>query len=303
MKRSFWKKLAASILGLVLIVTGVYSLSKKKRNSGQYITGLFFHNPSRNIFERCVKHLRKDKCNFISSKQVIEILQGKIELPSRAVWITLDDGWKGNITEVIPIIKQYEVPITIFVSTGPVESRLPFWFSTARRFEEKLPIKYRAKALWKVSEEERKKMIKELENSVLGQTISEAISIYDIKNLADIPLVSFGNHTMNHVIMTNCTDNEMKMEIALSQAKLKEWTGKEVKYFAYPNGDFNEKVIDFVKESGFSLAVTTQKDFIKLNSNIYELPRFCVNDEAYFPETICQLVGAWGIAMNWIKKR
>ncbi|MBS3124374.1 polysaccharide deacetylase family protein [Candidatus Woesearchaeota archaeon] len=301
MKRSFWKKLAASIFGLILIVTGVYSFSKKKRNYGKYITGLFFHDPSRNLFERCLKNLRKNKCNFISSEQVIEILQGKIELPSRAVWITLDDGWKGNITEVIPVIKQYKVPITIFVSTGPVESRLPFWFSTARRFEEKLPIKYRGKALWKASEEDRKRVIKELEENITEKRDPEAMSISEIKDIASLSLVTIGNHTMSHVIMNHCTFEEMRSEIKQSQAKIKKWTGKEANCFAYPNGNFNQKVVGFMKESGFILAVTTKKDFISLNSNIYELSRFCVNDEAYFPETICQLTGAWGMAMDWIK--
>lgn len=222
-------------------------------------------------------------------------------LPRRAVWLSVDDGWKENVTEIVPAIKEYGIPITLFITTGPVESGKPFWFSTARAFNKKLPILYQGDALWKVAEAERKKVIEDLEQELKPQLLPEAMSVAEVKSLAALPSVTIGNHTFHHIIMPNCTPQEIQEELALSQQRLEEWTGRKPLFFAYPHGAVDEKSVEAVREAGFQLAVTTKKDFITFSSDCFQLPRFCVNDDAYFPETLCQMVGVWGWLMERMK--
>ena len=190
-KRKLINKIAAAGLSSLLIASGLYHQQKKEMFSGKFITGLFFHNPSKYHFERCINWLKENNCVFISTEQLIDILGGKDEVKSGMVWITFDDGWQKNLTEVVPILTKYTIPATFFISTGPVEGKGLFWFSLVRRFSNILPPPFRnnVKKLWQIDENERKEIVHNLEQELTSKQFSfehnrEAMTIVDIKQLS-----------------------------------------------------------------------------------------------------------------------
>ena len=89
---------------------------------------------------------------------------------------------------------------------------------------------------------------------------------------------SIGAHTVNHPILTLCSEREARDEIATAQELLSSLTGSKVRGFAYPNGrpaqDFNERHVRLVKEAGYEYAVTTQWGAATPETSLYQIPRF-----------------------------
>jgi len=51
----------------------------------------------------------------LTLKEVADIIKRKEPFPPRAVAITFDDGYENNYTNAFPAIKEYRIPVTVFV--------------------------------------------------------------------------------------------------------------------------------------------------------------------------------------------
>lgn len=297
------KKLVAGLLGFLIIASGFFYINKKKMLSGKFITGLYFHNPSTKNFNYCIGWLKKNSCIFISSDQLVNILAGKSKIPPRAVWVTLDDGWRENMKNVIPTITQENIPITFFVSTGPVEGDGIFWFNLARSHRHLLPTRYQKNIhqLWGLDQSKRKVVLDQLKKRITQPIPRNAMTLPELKSISKLPQVTIGDHTVNHPPLINCTFEELYFEIISSQEKLEKWTNNKIKFFAYPFGKYEHREKEFLAKTSFHLAVTCKKNFISTDSDVYALPRFNVNDDAFCTEILCQMVGAWGRIMEIFK--
>lgn len=68
-------------------------------------------------FEQQIEYLRTHKYSVISLDKLIDEIKGGTIL-KRAVVITFDDGCKDNYTFAYPILKKYNFPATIFLTTS-----------------------------------------------------------------------------------------------------------------------------------------------------------------------------------------
>src|SRR6185437_1230461 len=67
-------------------------------------------------FETQIRWLKDNGFTFIPLKTAVEYLQGKrTSLPEKSVVITADDGWQSVYTYMLPIIKKYKIPVTLFI--------------------------------------------------------------------------------------------------------------------------------------------------------------------------------------------
>lgn len=216
------------------------------------------------------------------------------------MWITLDDGWKDNYENVFPVLKEENVQATIFAVTDSIELTGVFWWTFAEAYNQILPKKFRDdfELLWKVPDAERESVIIELYAKVKNKLNREALTINELKEMSDCGCVTFGSHTINHVITPNCTDEELKAELNQSKQKIEEWTGKKVNIFAYPNADHTEREEKFLMDAGYDIAVIGGNRIADKNDNRFRIPRMGMG-EAYFPEELCHIFGVW---QKFIKK-
>lgn len=67
-------------------------------------------------FEAQLKWLKANGFTVIPLQQAIEYLQGKrVALPAKPVVITADDGWKSVYQYMLPLVKKYKIPVTLFI--------------------------------------------------------------------------------------------------------------------------------------------------------------------------------------------
>jgi peptidoglycan/xylan/chitin deacetylase (PgdA/CDA1 family) len=290
------------ILSYYLIFSGKLKKSLEDLENEGLVLSFYAHNPNRQLFEKCIIWLRNKGFRFISSKELVDIIENKQKI-KKAVWLSFDDGWKGNVENVIPILEKYNIPATFFISTKPIEDGY-FWWTIAEKYKSLLPISF--KDLWSIPENQRKEIIENIVNNIRNKGVEierEAMTIEDIQRISKNNLVTIGSHTVNHAIIPNCTDVELEYEINNSKKELENWTGKEVKYFSYPNGDFDGREKEILEKYGFELAATTENKFISLESDIYFIPRFSVMNDGSFAENLCHMLGIWQPFISKIKRR
>jgi hypothetical protein len=100
----------------------------------------------------------------------------------------------------------------------------------------------------------------------------------EIREMRDSGLVSFGAHTVTHPILSNCTYDQQRNELTLSQQRINKEMGESTSLFAYPNGglvDYNDKSIELLRELGYLGAVTTIAGYVNHhNHDNFQLNRF-----------------------------
>ena len=84
-------------------------------------------------------------------------------------------------------------------------------------------------------------------------------------------LFEIGSHMQSHPNIEKCSEKEIINELNQSKLFLENIIKKEVKLFCYPNGIYNRRSIELVKEAGYKAAFAEQSIFDK--KSIFEIPR------------------------------
>jgi len=242
-------------------------------------------------FENQIKYLSR-KYNIISLKKAVELLSSKQKIPKNAMVITFDDGYRDNFTEAFPILKRYEVPFTLFLTANCIDSGKPIWIdyiiNTIYNSNDKKRIRINSNSfgtknfpletytqkreaifdiinlLKGVPEDEKRKILKNIlsEFSINEDFLnSQAVMLSwdEVNEMRGHNKVSFGAHGLTHAILTMLSRQKAEGEIKRSKEILKEKIGKEVEFFAYPNGsrsDFNKRIMEMVRIAGYSCGCT-----------------------------------------------
>ena len=82
-------------------------------------------------FAEQMEHLRENY-SLIDVNSLARCLQ-QGQLPKRAVAVTFDDGYADNLSNAKPILKRFEIPAAVFVTTGYVGQEREFWWDELER--------------------------------------------------------------------------------------------------------------------------------------------------------------------------
>jgi peptidoglycan/xylan/chitin deacetylase (PgdA/CDA1 family) len=224
-------------------------------------------------------------------------------LPPRSVVVTLDDGYRDNLTAAKPLLHEHEIPATVFIVTGYLGQE--FWWDQLARSvtpEVRLPGKLKLEGnRWIVEEgqspedrerwlatlhgplaelpaEERSRLIGEL-RSIVGTPSNagaEARSMdeSELCNLAEGPLVEIGSHSETHPFLTDLPEREQRREIEESKQALEGLLSWPVVHFSYPHGSVSEVTRRLVAEAGYSCGCRSGADVVRPGSDPFALPRF-----------------------------
>lgn len=86
-----------------------------------------------------------------------------------------------------------------------------------------------------------------------------------------------GSHSHSHALLPQCTDEELRTEIAGSKQALEAAVGAPVTTFCYPNGSIDPRSVAVAREAGYRAAVTTQWGSNVREDDRFRLQRFNMN--------------------------
>lgn len=241
------------------------------------------------------------RCFTVLPLQEAVQLIGTTHLPPRAVSITFDDGYRSVHDLALPILDQFKLPATVFVTSGFVGGGA-MWNDRIIEAVGKLPptqLDLRDVAMGCHSLaglEQRRHTVARLtaaakylppaarlqlcqrlesllgEDSGQGLMLTRAMLVQLARSGIDI-----GAHTVTHPILTSLDDDAARAEIEGGKKELEAITGTPVTLFAYPNGksgaDFDQRHTRMVREAGFIAAFTTSPGAICRTPDRYQLPR------------------------------
>jgi len=81
----------------------------------------------------------------------------------------------------------------------------------------------------------------------------------ELREFAGHRLVSIGNHTKNHAILTNYCFAEVKEQIQGGQDAIQQMTGKAPEMISYPNGNSSPQIEQAAREAGLQLGVVVRR--------------------------------------------
>jgi len=243
------------------------------------------------------------------TKENIKFIDGK---PFCA--LTFDDGWHDFYTNCFPILKAYDLPATVFLATDLIGTSGLFWTDRLSHALASLDRSMRAGELKPASSssvairlmslkgsledrlekaieimkalrrEEIEAVLSDLEKrSVLNREPKHRsfLSWEEVREMRATALISFGSHTAAHSILTTLMDGEIQRELVKSREILISEKIVDPTFipFSYPNGNYNEKIINIVRNAGYHLAVTTDKGWNDLETNLFTLKRIPVHQD------------------------
>ena len=204
----------------------------------------------------------------------------------RYVLLTFDDGYFNNQL-ALPVLRRYGVPATFFISSHHVRTGQAFWWDVVYRARRRQPLPPAAQ----LAEHAHLKQLRhpEIDQYLRAQFGPEALrpvgdldrpfTPAELQAFAREPLVTLGNHTAHHAILTNYAPAAAAHELAACQQHLAALAGPTPLAVAYPNGNTSAAVVAAAAGAGLRLGVTVEpgKNYLPFADNqvdTWQLRRF-----------------------------
>lgn len=248
------------------------------------VTILMFHDIDAKTAAWTFPWLKKHY-HLISLQEYLDAVQNGTPLPKKSLMLTFDDGHAGNY-QLLPIIKEYHIPVTIFLCSDIVGTHRHFWFKHSKELKsnhqhlKKIPNAERLEAL-KVFGYEQTKEYADVQALTHDQI--EEMSAW----------VDFQSHTCFHPCLTQCDDETAREEIALSKQHLERDYSFCINTISYPNGDYTDRDIRLAKEAGYTCGITVDFGFNDLQTDLFRLKRISVNDARTRDELVVKSSGCF----------
>ena len=283
------------------------------------------------FLEQNIIKLKQKGYQFISLDELHTMLQSGKKPKQRYICITLDDGYRDNVTYGLPIFKKHDVPFTIYVTNCfPNKTAHFWWYWLEEKIQNEEEIVWEGKTYVTQTEDQQRTAYNAIREAIknasqakrteyvehfFGKTKKEiehasnelALTWEELNALKNEPLATIGAHTMHHLSLAHQTNEEMMFEVKQSKTELEDKLQIKIEHFAYPYGsllDANKREFEFVKKIGFKTATLNHPGnvFMQSIATLEKLPRYPLGNSTTEERLIHSLNGIRHYAVNGWRK-
>lgn len=218
--------------------------------------------------------------------------------------LTFDDGDVGLHRHLLPLLRAEAIPVTIYVATGQIETGQTYWFDRvanacggAGRLEIDLSgyglgawvLEGTGEPRWRVQSalhDRLKQVDPEARESLADRIAALApaplaeslgpMTVAQLQDLAALPHVTIGAHSHCHNLLDQLPPDQAQASVARSRMLLQQWTGREIRHFAYPNGNHTPALAAMIRELGFASATILDNALAWPGADRFTLSRLAV---------------------------
>ena len=250
---------------------------------------LFYHNPRPVVLDAHLSYLKQ-----IATVVSLPELWNHFSHEPLAV-VTIDDG-EAEVFQLRETFEKHGIRPMIYLPTGIIRIGGGFWWHVFASGQQKL-----IESLKRVKNPERKKILRDFGFDQEGRVVPrQALEPNELRAMRD--WADFGAHSRFHPILTQCSDDECEEEIFASKNELKPQVGYEFEHFAYPNGNYTDREIGYVREAGFQSARTCDPGWNSPKTNRLRLKGLYIDDDASLDKFAVELTGIPAILRRILKR-
>jgi peptidoglycan/xylan/chitin deacetylase (PgdA/CDA1 family) len=194
------------------------------------------------LFRRGMTKLYENGYRTMRLLDAVDCLRAGKAFPDQSFAITFDDGYESVYREAFPVLQDYAMSATIFLTVGEKGEGKP---------GERLP-------------------------PFQGRSMLNWTEIEEMKRWG----MEFGAHTLTHPDLTRIPRERMEREIRDSKIIIENTLGTPVSSFAYPYGQYNESIQEFIQQH-FACACSDKLGLMNVDNDPYALERI----ETYYLRT------------------
>ena len=207
--------------------------------------------------EHLVLEKRQHGFRFVDLDTFVAAAQG-IHRERELVHVTFDDGFADVFTYAYPILKQYNIPFTYYVTTDMPDGKADLWWlqleqmvgGDSKRFEEIIKQVYSqgghiATTMHTITDSSP--------DFTLCQNL--CISWQQLQIMVSEGLCTIGSHGVSHSAMSLLPKEKASEELSSSKLRLKEMLGVEAQHYSYPHSLFTHAQNELVWKEGYRTIV------------------------------------------------
>jgi len=267
-------------------------------------------------------HLRARDIDIITVDEACRRLIER-RFSRRFACFTLDDGYLDNRDYALPVMREFDAPFAVYVTSDFAEGSGRLWWvalegiiakassvevaigGTASRLDTSTPAAKQAAFDrlhdWLRGLPAEHDIQREIGALCARHGVDEGkvcrelcMSWEELKPFADDPLVTIGAHTITHCNLARQSQETAAREMAVSRARIESALQRPAVHLAYPYGDkiaAGPREFALAHAAGFKTAVTTRPGMIFPESadHLTALPRVSLNgnyQEAHIPPVL-----------------
>lgn len=183
----------------------------------------------------------------------------------RYLLLTFDDGYYNN-TLALPVLQEFKAPALFFISSNHIDQSKGFWWDAYYRECLK-----RGAGLREINQgiESLKTQCHDyIERHLIEQFGTHVLASEgdrdrpftpsELREFAREPYVHIGNHTTDHAILTNYTDDQVIEQIGNAQKAIHRITGVTPSVISYPNGNCSSTITHIAEQMGLQFGISTE---------------------------------------------
>ena len=192
-----------------------------------------------NAFEAHLKHLIANGYKVIPVRELVDYYLGRRPPPQRhSVAITVDDGHKSVYTDMFPLVKKYQVPVTLFIYPSAISNAsYAMTWSQLKEMKETGLFDFQSHTYWHPNFKIDKRRLKPAEY-----------------------------------------ENFIEMQLKKSREKLEKELDVRANMLAWPFGIYDDDLVQKAAKTGYVATFTMERHPASHLDNVMALPRYLMTN-------------------------